>query len=887
MADMAPSMKLEPEPELEPGTRVGHYEIVGELGRGGLGVVYRARDTTLGRDVALKSPLPEHASEEARRRFLTEARAASCLSHPGIVPIFEAFEEGSRPWLAMALAEGRPLRAVLAERAPLPAEEVVRHGEALAEALDAAHVKRVLHRDVTPNNIFVTADGRMVLMDFGLARFFIPRGEESRVSTQDGSDMPGREVAGTLGYMSPEQLLARPLDPTTDIFALGAVLYEMCTGTHAFPGASSGEVLDATLHHDPPPISRFAHAVPPELERIIRKAIAKRPDERYATARDLLVDLRALRRQLEGGRPAAGPVRRWGRWTTRATAVGIAALGVMAVVAWTLWPQPGLPAGVPRQLTAGAAWEAEPAIAPDGSLVAYAAEEAGNVDIWLVDAHGGDPLQLTHDPAVDGTPAWFPDGSAVAYASNLGDRPAILKVPRLGGSPVLLVADATHPTISPDGTRIAFARVGPRSELRIFVAPLADPGAARMITTDGEGVWDHVQPAWSPDGTRICYSAQRDLWVVPGTGGGAQRLTTDGEYDREPAWSPDGRFVYFTSYREGTVALWRVPAHGGEVVRVTMGTGPENHPTLSRDGTRLAYSTLLDTADVVVRDLATGSERLVGDLRDEESPVLSPDRQAVAFVSDRRNGRPDLWLQPLSPDGEPAGTARQLTDHPGTVAQPSFSPDGRWVAYHRVLEGQRDIWIVPVSGGPPGRFTDHPAIDIHPDWSPDGRYLAWVSDRGGGQQVWVAPVANGRPAGPPRQVTDGPNSCQAPAWSRDGARIAFIGSDAHGARDVWTVSASGGAARRVTSGAGADRVSWDWRTPGTLLVSGVWGESRFSIRRVTEGGGPDNLPQVLVWLGTSALRTDFDVSRDGRLLAFGRQDPRGDIWILEARSGRY
>ena len=270
---------------LSPGARVGHYEIVAELGRGGAGVVYLARDTTLGRQVALKSPLPEHATDEDRRRFLTEAQAASRLSHPAIVSIFEAFEVGERPWLAMALAEGRPLRAELAERGALPIDEVVRHGEMLADALRAAHVKHVLHRDVTPNNVFVTPEGRVLLMDFGLARFFIPRGEESRVSTHDGSDQP-KEVAGTIGYMSPEQSLARTVDPTTDIFALGAVLYEMCTGQRAFQGSSWGEILDATLHRDPPPISRLVHDAPPELERIVRKALAKRVDERYATAED-------------------------------------------------------------------------------------------------------------------------------------------------------------------------------------------------------------------------------------------------------------------------------------------------------------------------------------------------------------------------------------------------------------------------------------------------------------------------------------------------------------------------------------------------------------------------------------------------------------------------
>jgi Tol biopolymer transport system component len=520
-------------------------------------------------------------------------------------------------------------------------------------------------------------------------------------------------------------------------------------------------------------------------------------------------------------------------------------------------------------------------------MVAYASEAEGNVDVWVVDAQGGDPLRLTDGPAVDRAPAWFPDGSAVAYLSVSDGRPAIRKVPRLGGQSVLLVADATDPAVSPDGTRIAFARPSAGGDMRIFVAPLADPEAARMVTTDGDGVWNHEQPAWSPDGTRLAYAAQNDLWVVPADGGSARRLTSDGEYDREPAWSADGRFVYFSSFREGTLALWRVPARGGPASRVTLGTGPESQPTLSADGTRLAYSTLLDTADLVVHDLATGTEHPIGDLRDEESPVFAPDGRSVVFVSDRRNGMVDLWLQPLSETGQPLGAARRLTDNPGTVAQPAFSPDGRWVAYHRVFEGQRDIWVVPVLGAAPVRFTGDAALDVHPDWSPDGRFLAWVSDRGRGQQPWIAPVANGRPAGPPRLLTAEPISFEAPAWSHDGSQIALVGFDRRGAAEVWVVGVNGGASRRITTGAQALRICWDWQRPGALLVAGFWGQPRLSVRRVAGDGSADYPPEIVAWMGTSRLRGDFDQSRDGRLLVFGRQDARGDVWILEAPRRRY
>jgi Tol biopolymer transport system component len=883
---MAKVVPTGPGPELAPGTRVGHYEIVGELGRGGLGVVYRARDDALGRDVALKSPLPLHASQEDRRRFLVEARAAARLSHPAILPIFEAFEDGDRPWLGMALADGRSLRAVLDERGALPLEEALAYAESLADALDAAHAKRVLHRDVTPNNVIVTPEGRVLLMDFGLAQFFVPPSEASNAATGDGSDGSGVGIAGTPGYMSPEQWLARPLDTTTDIFGLGAVLYEMCTGRRAFPGYSGGEILDATLHRDPPPVTRSAHAAPAELDRIVHKALAKRPDERYASARDFVVDLRTLRRHLAGGAAPAKPATGRGR---RMAVLGLSCAAVAVAVAawWVTWRRDALPEGLPRQITDAPGWESDPALAPDGSLMAYAAEQNANVDIWVVDARGGDPLRLTSDDVVDRHPVWFPDASAVAYTSSRGEGEEIRKVPRLGGASVRLVPDAKDPALSPDGSRIAFARVGQHGNYRIFVAPLADPGAASMVTADGDGDFNHEQPAWAPDSTKLAYSAQRDLWIVPATGGGARRLTTDGEYDREPAWAPGGRFVYFSSFREGTFALWRVPSGGGRPLRVTPGTGPESHPSISGDGMRLAYSTLLDTGDVFVRDLDSGAERRIGAMRDESSPALAADRRAAVFASDRVDGRLSVWLQILSDDGEPSGAPRRLTDHPGTVARPAISPDGAWVAYHRVLDGQRDIWIVSASGGAPQRFTEDPAPDYHPDWSADGRSIAFISARGGSPQLWVAPVSDGRPAGQARQLTTSATSPMAPAWSPDGSHLAFIDTDAKGMNDVWVVDVGGGHLRRVTTGTNAQRVRWDWRSPNALLVSGFWNEPRLSVRRVpvdVPGAAPSD---PLVWLGASVLRADFDVSRDGRFLVFDRQEPRGDVWISEARHGRY
>jgi Tol biopolymer transport system component len=459
-------------------------------------------------------------------------------------------------------------------------------------------------------------------------------------------------------------------------------------------------------------------------------------------------------------------------------------------------------------------------------------------------------------------------------------------VPRLGGTPTLLLDNAEEVAFSPSGDRIAFARIGPSGQRRIHVVPITEPERILTSTNDGDGLWEHTGPAWSPDGQTICYAAARDLWLLPANGGKPSRLTTDNQVDFEPAWSPDGRYVYFSSYREGTLALWRVPARGGTPQRLTVGTGPERHPSISGDGTRLVYTTFVDDPDLVLRDLTKGVEQRLAGLRDEHAPTFAPDGRAIAFVSDRLAGHFDLWLQPIS-GSSAQGPPRRLTDHEGSAAQPAYSPDGKWIAYHRVVGSQRDVWIVSSGGGVPIRFTDDPAVDVHPDWSPDGSRIAFVSERSGGSHIWVAPVRDGRPAGPASQVTSGKGDDQAPCWSPDGSQIAFVSTSPSGESEVWIVEAAGRTPpRQLTKGAEAQRARWSY-TSDWLFVSGLWGTDALQLRRIPQGGGPASDFDPPITLDTSAQLGHFDVTRDGRLLVFARSNLRGDIWLMRSRKGTY
>jgi serine/threonine protein kinase/tetratricopeptide (TPR) repeat protein len=381
-----------------PGAIIGHYEILAELGRGGMGVLYRARDQKLGRVVALKRPYAPGVVQ--RQRFEREARAAAQLAHPHIVPIFEVLEEDGVPWIAMELVEGRSLRSLLDLGEPLPLAEILRHAEGLAGALQAAHARGILHRDVNPKNIMITPEGRALLTDFGLARVNRDSSADTDTTdTQENDVTRAGSVLGTPGYMSPEQALGRPADPRSDLFCLGAVLYEMCTRTRAFSASDTGSVLDAVLHHDPPAVALCRKDCPPELERIVRKLLSKDAADRYQIAADVGADLRALRRQIEWERYGSGGysagrslerARPMPRPQRRLVATGVALIAILGATAM-FWPR-----------------TAEPGGSIDSVLIANIQNDSGNVDFndtlreGLVATLGQSPsIRIVRDDLVD------------------------------------------------------------------------------------------------------------------------------------------------------------------------------------------------------------------------------------------------------------------------------------------------------------------------------------------------------------------------------------------------------------------------------------------------------------------------------------------------------
>jgi eukaryotic-like serine/threonine-protein kinase len=899
-ADAAGHMRL------SPGAQLGPYLLEALIGAGGMGEVYKARDTRLGRTVAIKVlPIDLAEDPERRRRFEHEARAASSLNHPNICTIHDIGRDGSIDYLVMEFLPGDTLHERL-KKGPLPLDQALAIAEQVADALAAAHRQGIVHRDLKPANIILTRPGTLrhdsphaKLLDFGLAKL-----KQSVVTTRPSKSALTAEgtILGTLQYMAPEQLEGRAADARTDLWAMGVTLYEMLTGRPAFEGGSRASLIARIMSAEPAPLTVLQPLTPPALERLVQQCLAKNPDDRPDTAHDVASELRRMRESsAEGhviapGARSAPSRRRMGRLILGATVVS--AVSLIALVRFTggPWPWDWLSAGrtaaktglttptwaLPTKVTAAAGWETDPAISGDGGLIAYTSNQSGNSDVWVVPSGGGNAVNVTANEAIDEKPAWFPGQAALAFASDRSGTWDIWQAPPLGGGASLLVPNARDPALSPDGKQIAFVRPDSSGNPRVFVAPVDDLSRARLATEAPARLSEPEQdPAWSPDGRSLCYASYRSLWVVAAAGGPARRLTVDNEHDFEPAWSRNGR-IYFSSLRGGNYALWSIPVSGGVPERVTGGAGPERHPSISQDGTRIAFSNLKEDSDLVLHDLITGEEQVTGTTSDEAGPAFSPDRTALVYVcQSKRGGGTELWKQPLL-GGRPVGAAVRLAEQPGSVSQPSYSRDGRWLVYQRVVDRNLDICTLPAGGGAPTILVGSVADEVHPAWSPTGDAVVFASQAGGAFHIWRVAVKDGQAAGPARQVTFEQGNQEFPAWSPDGRRIAYIALSAS-VPEVWITQSDGaGQARKVSSGAGASWVRWHPLGLG-IIVNGSWGARSLSLRLLDPDSQAITAFRPPVLIGEPARGETFDVSLDGRSVAFSRVSRTGDVWVTDLR----
>ncbi len=586
------------------GQVLSHYRILTSLGQGGMGQVWLAEDAQLGRQVALKTLPPELARDpDLVQRFAHEAKAIAALNHPNIAQVYEFGEAEGIPWLAMEYVDG-PTLSARAGDGPLPTPELLEIGIQIADALSEAHVKGIIHRDIKPGNIMLTQSGRVKVLDFGLAKVRYGWGGESPTQLVTRSITSPGQVVGTLPYMSPEQHLGREVDPRSDLFSLGAVLYWLATGRQAFNGTTPAVLCDAVLNRTPASPLELNPSLPPEFDRVLRKALEKDRDLRYQTAFDLRADLKRLQRDSESGpAPVTRPPRR-SRWALGAfAALMLVAAGWWAAWRWHPHGQPPLLEALP--LTALPGSESQPSFSPDGNQVAFAwnGEAEENWDIYVKVVGEATALRLTSHPATDHSPAWSPDGRYIVFLRQSDQGSAFILIPALGGLERRIAGassdrsglESPYAAWSPDGKTLALSdRDSPDEPAAIHFLRI-DTGQRRKLTSPPPKTLGDSAPMFSPDGKQLAFLrttslSVQDLHLVPVTGGEPKRLTNDRRRIFGAAWDSASGKILFTSGRGGSSRLWRISPFGGQLEHIT-GIGEfASFLAVSPGRRRLAYT---------------------------------------------------------------------------------------------------------------------------------------------------------------------------------------------------------------------------------------------------------------------------------------------------------
>jgi Tol biopolymer transport system component len=764
--EIARDLSEEDQPQLIAGTSAGHYKIVSLLGRGGMGEVYLARDSRLGRQVALKL-LPRNLTkdEDRVRRFAQEARAASALNHPNILTIHEIAEVDGLAFIATEYIEGVTLRQRLAG-GRLQVSEALDLAVQVASALSAAHQIGIVHRDIKPENIMLRPDGYVKVLDFGLAKLTEQKPVNSEAQPQAFTAVKTNTgvVIGTASYMSPEQAKGQPVDQRSDVFSFGVVFYEMLTGEQAFRRDSDVDTLHAIIHDEPAGLSVLRAKLPSAVELVLRRCLEKEAERRYENGAELVAALKqASSAPISGSIWAAWP--RWRRrWWVALIGVALIVLGTLAVaflkraMEASSKPASGTPLAPMRtvpftNLPNAGAWD--PSFSPDGSYVAFVSTgEDDNADIYVKLVDGGIPTRLTSNPALDISPVWSPDGRYIVFKRVSGTEGTILEIPVIGGSERKLFSTNEAKFVrvsgridwSADGKYIAYTdREAPGIFLWTF-----ETQESRQLTFGPEhsGGAD-IQPRFSPDSQKVAFvrwftQDVGDIYVVATAGAEPIRLTSDKQSIAGMSWTPDGREIVFSSDRGDTRKLLRILATGGEPQPVGVGSDGAFSPAVSRQGNRLVYSMGSFAMSTWRVDLAVSSGKAASKIkvlssrRPDLFPQISPDGMQIAFGSSR-SGPDEIWR--CDSDGS---NLIKLTNLGSVVAgSPRWSPDGHWIAFDARTAEQSAIYVIGANGGQPRRMTERLEDDSLPSWSADWHWIYFSSNRNGNQQVWKMPADGG------------------------------------------------------------------------------------------------------------------------------------------------
>jgi Tol biopolymer transport system component len=843
---------------LSPGSRVGCYEIVADIGAGGMGEVYRAHDTKLDRDVALKVLPPAFTAQADRvARFQREARLLAALNHPYIGAIYGLEEASGVPALVLELIDGETLQERI-RRGPLPVAKALTFALQMADALEAAHASGIIHRDFKPSNVKITRDERVKVLDFGLARTLgsdKASADPFSTMTMDGTN-PGA-VLGTAAYMGPEQARGQAVDERTDIWAFGCVLFEMLTGSRAFLRATVTDTLAAIVGAEPD-WTKLPRETPAAVQRLLRRCLQKDLRRRLHDIADARIELEEVIAAPEEA-AVAQPSRRWSRGPLLAGLLAIAAIALLWAARDRFRAADRLPANERRvvRLTDLPGLEESPAISPDGRSVAFTAGVAGRRQLFVQLIAGGAPLQITRDAADHEFPRWAPDSNSIFYFSGAAPgelQGNIWEISALGGVPRRVVNSVGGADVSVADGRLAFFRLSERG-IQLVTGPR--DGSRFDVVSDFAPITYYLSVRWSPDGRWIAFqrgdSIRFDVFVVPALGGQPRQLTHENNMMSGFAWLPDSTGIIYGSSRGGTMPylpkqqLWQVTLSDGVVQQVTSGETSYVTPDISKSGV------------ILVGRLALQS---------------------------------DIWKFPI--DGPPADNVRRgirVTHQTGAVLTPTAGPGDKEVAFLSDSGGHANLWVVNSQTGELRQITHesdpHVSLGV-PVWSPTGRSIAFVSSRGNEGLtfgVWLVDADGSN-------LRNVANPGLGPAWSADGRWLYYATRGGAAATDVEVrkVPVDGGPAVTVRAERARNVIGLDGSTIYYLFERPLNdGTPEFEIRAAT----PEDAPfRVVARIPASRVPLwqiiNPALSPDGKWLAQALTDGfTTNLWVLSTATGEW